>query len=403
MATDNNKTGSTPAFLSPEKVAEINKALESSGLNEKLQGLSAAIIQATSSPELQAAIEAAKKAQKQLEATQLQAAKGIQRMIDIATDPTTTLADDGEQEAPSGGKTPDSLLKSFRKQTSAHGYKGITAEMVEAVAEYGTNKDKAILIHLGYQDMRAANVEPIVSEKRSLEIKSEIYSSGGGKDIVSVFSAYYMLRFILPDLLKVVKYNFLNQAREAAFDLNEYLWLQRRERLYNFVRTYVPDAELTVLAQELNTELDDNGQYGRLTLSPDGYKEEDAESLWEQYKESVEDTSGYLSEYKGALQGVINWAKNRKLTSIIPYNIREEIETAPRATHIYDIPLEYYSKYVREQEAQGHTYTQEEKERAFFPSYEDVKQNDRAALSIFEKLSMYYNTLYNEYSDKFNV
>ena len=314
--------------------------------------------------------------------------------------------------------TPEEGLRLFRDETESRGNAGITKHMIPIVVNYGTVKDKMILLLLSRPDRMRDKLDPLLTKRQFDRIRDEMYKYGYGDEMLAYLNAYSAMRKV-EDNVNYAKACYLLHGEKAAQYLVTFLWLQRAEALFNAIQhnedvfnelyldyeamdgkykewihdNYTPTRKLM---QDYEKELMENSQWGAAwdDKSPESlipFEDADKRKVWEYFVKCCKIAEKRLSEYKGALAAVEEWAERYHARSLMPTRLKSIIDFAPFDTTIDAIPDTFCHNYIKKMEEAGESLSKEERARAVYPDFEEVEPDKKTKDYITERIDEIYD------------
>ncbi|MCD8295548.1 MAG: hypothetical protein LUE27_09960 [Clostridia bacterium] len=149
------------------------------------------------------------------------------------------------------------------------------------------------------------------------------------------------------------------------------------ELLNDRIKTFdLFDADVTVCDYSIHSDSKEEFHGLREVLSTTDMIQVDNSGLWDLVKSLAASTEKRMIQYKSAIIATENWTKSKRggkdfMPSLIRDCIKEEREDD------YSIPAEFSARALAERIAKGEQVTDEDRERAIFPSFNQVEPDKK--------------------------
>lgn len=310
--------------------------------------------------------------------------------------------------------TPEEGLKIFRTETEGRGNGGITKPMIPIVVNYGTVKDKMTLLLLSRPDRMRDKQKPLISKREFDKIRDDMYKSGYGEEMMAYLNAYSAMRKV-EDNINYAKACYALHGEKASQYLVTFLWLQRAEALFNSLQhnedifnelyldyesmggknkawildNYTPTKKLM---EDYERDMMENSQWGaawddKSAESPIPFQDADKKKVWGYFFVCCNIAKKRLSEYKGALEAVKEWAEQYNAVSLMPTRLKTIIDFALFDTTIDAIPDRFCHNYIKRMEEAGESLSPEERAQAIYPDFEEVGADQETKEYIKQRIN----------------
>ena len=265
----------------------------------------------------------------------------------------------GEDEKPV-----DFALRIFEDLLKANGYKGIGKEFIPVVTLFGNDNQKIALILCGYYDAEPKLLTP--SQREAIE--ESLYATPQGDALFSHLIAAFNAIGKQRDRLYRFYFEYTAEAINAAFHFS-----QRRR------------------VQELNQikeALKDNSDFAALNIGIPQMAM--AEHHLNRAKQSAERAERDIILLKSLFTALDRFVSTNKAELIVPYEWKE----ASRVTKDFvpQLGARYYKDHLESLKFVGADITEEDREVAIFPSYDDVEAEEEMVQGFLQRMITAYKS-----------
>lgn len=250
----------------------------------------------------------------------------------------------------------EEALVTFRQEVADNGYYGIECEMIPVIRVYGTARDKALLVAMGYYDAKRSDKERL-TEKEVKSIRESIYRSS--EEEINTYRDCFILYETIEAGFWMYRYLETKtdlSTERAATEITKYEDMKRTQEILNKVGSLIPSDR----QQELSSMLPDSIP-----------SDEDIQQQWEEVKKAIKTANSDKAYFVGGLNGLRDWMTEHNATDLMRMRFKDIIEVQLDFGDIVkNIPEQYYRR------SNPDTSVEEADEKALLLTFDEVNPKD---------------------------
>ena len=244
------------------------------------------------------------------------------------------------------------------------------SKKIQEIIKTATPKQKAILVVQNYENKKQIRQEPLLTEEEVNAIKDSLTPEQGKE--YNKWLRYFDVYVDLAPIVGLAVAQYKEQAREIVGYLNILESYAQEENHLNIIYQELKDSGDKKALDYFSVALKNlRFRFAELKRDEEGYIEIDTTKLFSKVKEMIKEISWASKALKSLVVVVDEWTKKKKTSKIIPPAITYNLEAIKNDTAIEVAPI-YSRKFLNERIAKGYEPTTTEREKAIFPSYEEI-------------------------------